>query len=125
MKIYIVTSGEYSSYGINAVFSTYEKAEKYIALRNDEDSSWHDEYYIEEYDVDGYEIISNVPIYYHYEYLPTTNTIRDKQSTFKYEYPSYKSRVFHYWNTNKNLDNKALQDAYGRWKAENMLDEED
>ena len=30
MKIFIVTSGEYSDYGINAVFSTKENAEKYI-----------------------------------------------------------------------------------------------
>ena len=29
-KIYIVTSGEYSDYGINAVFSTKEKADEYL-----------------------------------------------------------------------------------------------
>jgi hypothetical protein len=28
-KIYVVTSGEYSSYGINAVFSTSERAIQY------------------------------------------------------------------------------------------------
>lgn len=31
MKIYIVTSGTYSYYGINAVFSSTEKAEEYLA----------------------------------------------------------------------------------------------
>ena len=31
MKVYIVTSGEYSDYRINAVFSTKEKAEDYLA----------------------------------------------------------------------------------------------
>lgn len=29
-KIYIVTSGDYSDYRVNAVFSTREKAEEYI-----------------------------------------------------------------------------------------------
>jgi hypothetical protein len=44
-KIYIVTSGEYSEYKINAVFSTKEKANAYIQQ--------HGTYYdIEEYDLD-------------------------------------------------------------------------
>jgi hypothetical protein len=44
-KIYIVTSGEYSEYEINAVFSTKEKANAYIQQ--------HGTYYdIEEYDLD-------------------------------------------------------------------------
>lgn len=30
MKVFIVTEGEYSDYQIKAVFSTKEKAEKYI-----------------------------------------------------------------------------------------------
>ena len=29
-KVFIVTSGEYSDYGINRVFSTEEKAKKWI-----------------------------------------------------------------------------------------------
>ena len=127
MTVYIVTSGEYSDYGIDAIFSTYDKAEKFIALKNDEKNSylWHEEYNIEEYAVDDCEIISKNPMYYHYEYLPMTNTIRDKQPTFRYGNPSYESRVFHYWNTNKDLDTKVLQDAYYKWKAENMLDVDD
>lgn len=44
-KIYIVTSGEYSEYEINAVFSTKEKANAYIQQ--------HGTYYdIEEYELD-------------------------------------------------------------------------
>jgi len=31
MKIYIVTSGDYSDYGVDAVFSTKEKADAYVA----------------------------------------------------------------------------------------------
>lgn len=44
-KIYIVTSGEYSEYGINAVFSTKEKANAYIQQNGTE-------YNIEEYILD-------------------------------------------------------------------------
>jgi hypothetical protein len=44
-KIYIVTSGEYSEYEINAVFSTKEKANAYIQQRG----TYYD---IEEYDLD-------------------------------------------------------------------------
>lgn len=47
MKIYIVTSGEYSNYGINAVFSTKENAEKYIDILYSSDNVE-----IEEWDVD-------------------------------------------------------------------------
>lgn len=46
MKIYLVTSGSYSDYRIEAVFSTYDLAEKYkheFGLRND----------IEEFELDG------------------------------------------------------------------------
>lgn len=44
-KIYIVTSGEYSDYSIDAVFSTKEKAEEYIQQHGTD-------YAIEEYDLD-------------------------------------------------------------------------
>jgi len=48
MKVFIVTSGQYCDYGINAVFSTKELAEKYI-------SAFDNEYIqrdIEEWDLD-------------------------------------------------------------------------
>ncbi len=44
-KIYIVTSGEYSDYGINAVFSTKEKAVEYVEQHGTD-------YNIEEYNLD-------------------------------------------------------------------------
>lgn len=47
MKVYIVTSGSYSDYGIHEVFSTEEEAKKYIdAVGTDDD--WE----VEEYEVD-------------------------------------------------------------------------
>lgn len=36
MKVFVVTSGRYSDYGINAMFSTRELAESYIELFNPE-----------------------------------------------------------------------------------------
>lgn len=45
-KIFIVTSGEYSDYHIDAVFSTREKAEEYADICGPD-------YEIEEYEVDA------------------------------------------------------------------------
>ena len=45
-KIYIVTSGEYSDYQINAVFSTGEKAKEYVDAHGSD-------YHVEEYPVDA------------------------------------------------------------------------
>ena len=50
-KVYIVTSGEYSAYGIEAVFLDKSSAEKYCAAQSD--SNWWRDYRIEEYDI-GY-----------------------------------------------------------------------
>ena len=67
MKIYIVTSGCYSDYGIDAVFLDEKEAEKYIATKNKEDP-WHDNYGIEEYETqDGKINIGNNVIGYEYE----------------------------------------------------------
>jgi len=42
MKIYIVTSGDYSTYGINAVFTTRQAAEDYVEIWNraSSDTDW-------------------------------------------------------------------------------------
>ena len=34
-KVYVITRGEYSDYGIERIFSTREAAEKYCAMDND------------------------------------------------------------------------------------------
>jgi predicted GIY-YIG superfamily endonuclease len=47
MKVYIVTSGSYSDYGIHKVFSTEEEAKKYIDAVGTDDN-WE----VEEYEVD-------------------------------------------------------------------------
>ena len=45
MKVYVVTSGEYSDYHIDAVFDSREAAEVYCALGHGE--------YVEDYDVNA------------------------------------------------------------------------
>lgn len=49
MKIYVVTSGEYSDYCINAVFTNKEKAMEYIAIRAGQ-SDFSEDLHMEEYD---------------------------------------------------------------------------
>lgn len=60
-KIYVVTAGEYSDYGICAVFSTREQAEKYCACGHGE--------YVEEYDLDAWSADGcEVAYRYHVQY---------------------------------------------------------
>ena len=42
MQVYVVTSGEYSDYGIDGIFSTAEKAQEYVSMREftDENESY-------------------------------------------------------------------------------------
>jgi hypothetical protein len=54
-KIFVVTSGVYSDYGINAMFSTKELAEKYIDGQIDHDPESYEkasDYNIEEWELD-------------------------------------------------------------------------
>ena len=50
MQVYVVTSGEYSNYGINAIFSTLEKAQEYVTMGEFTDEYEH--YYISIWEVD-------------------------------------------------------------------------
>lgn len=51
-KVYVVTEGEYSSYHIVGVFSSQEKAEKFLEFQRHSD---YDEWEIEEYEIDIFE----------------------------------------------------------------------
>ena len=58
MKVYIVTSGEYSDYQIESVFSDKEKAEKYIDTHDsDMEIEEYDLDYYKEKDIDFYEVV--------------------------------------------------------------------
>lgn len=50
MKVYVITSGEYSAYGIRAVALSREKAELICAMLNSTERDYGDVATIEEYD---------------------------------------------------------------------------
>lgn len=52
MKVYVITSGEYSDYYINAVALTRENAEQICAMLNSPKRHYSDVAIIEEYDTD-------------------------------------------------------------------------
>ena len=52
MKVYVITSGEYSEYGIRAVTLSREKAELICAMLNSTERYYGDVATIEEYDTD-------------------------------------------------------------------------
>ncbi|MGG0308325.1 hypothetical protein ABEY43_07075 [Priestia megaterium] len=57
MKVFIVTSGSYSDYGIDRVFLDEEKAQRYVDLKNTNNQN----YRLEEYDTDDDKIIDEIP----------------------------------------------------------------
>ena len=77
MKAYLITSGEYSSYMVENVTLDKEKAEKLTAYLNSRDK-WSD-YRIEEYEIDDFEVSSDIEVAYQYAYYtPARNkNLRD------------------------------------------------
>lgn len=129
MKVYIVTSGIYEGYHIDAVFSTRKDAELYIATHAwiSDDTYYSMDSYIEEYEMDNDKVITDKHIYYHYRYVPQINEMA-VVPTFDYKEPYVKDNshgyskieFFHYWSTNDKLSTKALTDEYNKWKAEQV-----
>lgn len=97
MKIFIVTSGEYSDYHIDAVFSTEENAKKYAELHPGRFAD------IEEFDVD--------------EDMALINKIRDEKITI-YKISMFKDgKVREVKKESSTLHNyeTALKSEYGFW----------
>ena len=53
-EIYVVTSGEYSDYGIVKIFENIEDAEQFCAIHNDNMKPYDDAYYLEIYPLSDY-----------------------------------------------------------------------
>ena len=53
-EIYVVTSGEYSDYGIVKIFENIEDAEHFCAIHNDDIKPYDDNYYLEIYPLSEY-----------------------------------------------------------------------
>lgn len=99
-KVYLVTSGEYSDYRINAVFSTRQKAQKYIDKYGTYNALSYScyTYEIEEYEIDplGFELTS-VLIPYAISMYYNGDTFHSKicdPEDFKEEYEIIKHKPF-------------------------------
>lgn len=73
-KVYIVTSGEYSDYGIDEVFDNREDAEKYVCLHK---RNILDDFRIEEYDICKNAELDNVKVYYGITFI-----LRDNENNY-------------------------------------------
>lgn len=126
MKIYIITAGSYSDYGIEAVFTDKAKAEYYCAKNNREIRTLYWEYHIEEYEVldkiidldkiDG----DDKP---GYVYRIAANMVQDFSIMFKSDYEKLcstnKSEIEYVWLSDKNeeLALKVYFDRKARKRA--------
>ena len=137
MTIYLVTSGEYSDYHIDAVFADKEKAERFCALKNNEYNDYN-EYEIEEWEEDDVEIdtvseLRNMWIGCFDQHGNLMRTV--VQPTFSKEkfvkqnswflYNRYSAVVF-VSTTRKTTAQKAekiLCDHYAKWKYGQMMEE--
>lgn len=124
MKVYVVTTGEYSDYTIKGVFSTYEAASAAVAAINKYPSVYNENNGIEEYELDGYQPFEKYLTLY---YNPCADTIDSvmyneyvQEERVKFITKEKIFMVIHYSPrfTNKDVLLKAVQDRYMKWKAE-------
>lgn len=122
MKLYVVTSGEYSDYGINSIFSTKEKAQAYIDRSNklgiDNYLGWN----IEEYELDENATVEFVLV----NYSPSGNAFSFKYMDEYYASQTYPKETWDglafifkvRYNPNVDVMKKSVYDQYARFKAE-------
>jgi hypothetical protein len=131
VTIYIVTQGEYSAYGIHAVFTTKEQAMQYAALHNDD---YYEPCMIEEYEADSVKIDSNKEIYEKWGgcfsfdgYLESVY----RREGFFFDSPSiveferfngyrYYVDIFVPLGTTEDKAKKIICDTFTKWKYEQM-----
>lgn len=138
MKVYIVTEGLYSDYGICAVFLSREKAAAYIKTNEGE----YDDYFIEEYETSDGEIetaqdfLDDVYIktYVNYDFSTGRWDADHTVDEVEYSYSCPEVRELKHWREEpepyglcitlrvRPWDDKAkiikiAQDAYAAWKA--------
>lgn len=84
-KVYIVTSGCYSDYGIEACFSTKEKAQEYINNSKKTKNYSYRDIGIEEYELDGKtEIVTVIKVFMKFT-SPFSKNKRDEEINVKVE----------------------------------------
>lgn len=62
MKVYVITSGEYSDYGIAYVTLNREDAYKYVALKNRHNAYYEYDCRVEEFDTDNFPSLNSAEI---------------------------------------------------------------
>lgn len=143
-EIYVVTSGEYSDYGIVKIFENIEDAEQFCAIHNDNMKSYDDGYRLEIYPLSGYGEEEKIKVYKELscqviEYnntIPSTVRIRCIETQFskkpfnksfkcvdsgiggcKYScvIPVNKTYDIH---EDREIVEKIIRDEFYKWKAE-------
>lgn len=133
MIVYLVESGEYSDRRIDGVFSTYKKAERYIAHCKHNDTwyndKWETQYRIMDYEIDDNFIVNDVEIWYRYETYVIDGDIFVDEIIPVYKSDVEKDKIEDYgkhidfitYHKDKDLSIKSIKDRYMKAKAEEML----
>lgn len=122
MKVYVVTSGEYSDYGINAIFSTKEKAQEYIDRGDKLGMNYSYGYQIEEYELDENATVEFVLANYSPRGNAFSFSYMDEDSAAQtYPKETWGGLAFIFkvrYNPNISVMKKSVYDQYARFKAE-------
>jgi hypothetical protein len=128
MEVYIVTSGSYSDYSIEAVFLDEDKASVYQALHFPNDGI------VEIFDTDEFQVETSIPVYREWlGMIEVDGEIKVKEyGSFTIHpmfevadsYISTANKIVRF-TTNKNADEEAarkiLSDKLAEWKYENEV----
>ena len=115
MKIFVVTSGIYSDYDINSIYSTKGKAQEYINIRNKISGYPHMNDYIEEYELDAIGEVQRIEA----EYDVEEGSIVYREG-WTINNPCLCGGVFECvvsFNINTKVMEKSVYDKYAEWKA--------
>lgn len=123
MKIYVVTSGCYSDYGIDAVFVDKKEAAKFAAVKNKSDS--YTTYRIESYETaDGkIDIGNNIAGFEYSTFVKNDYFMNETLYVSSNPVPKFKSEASNYWlcvwleEENYELAEKILRDRFAEYKA--------
>lgn len=142
-KIYVVTSGCYSDYTIEKIFSKREDAEKYCALQNTQngwssndlseehirDLSWEYEYRVEEHPIDDVDVLSTTAslkrkyiytLHYGEEYFHSYGEVYTEKNHIKIsEYSEQEIKAAAIFDSDwpREKVQKIMRDEIARYKA--------
>lgn len=123
MKIYVVTSGCYSDYGIDAVFVDKKEAAKFAAVK-DKDNNYMT-YRIEEYETadGGIDIGNNIAGFEYSAFVENDYFMNETLYVSNDPVPKFKSEASNYWlcvwleEEDYELAEKILRDRFAEYKA--------